>query len=783
MPFLKINNRRNFLLKGVPELHPSSAAYITFWREQKKRTIEGFWGIDDAIADVDIELSNAEDTEHDGNWRWMPPQLYFYVNLSQIEMEDNQYVSAAPITTRPLLRDTEWEIFYNWIEARGFSGFENDEEFTCIREVEEIALGTKSELDLRGSKYKSAFKEDGTLKTYIKARYYLRKLHNKNLGKPLYQNKAKDLMLLGSRGIGKSYSVGNGVILHEIITDGKKRYDKEERKVEIFVGAGIAAKSTDLLTKVESAMNNMLGTWAKDTDDEVPSPLKKTMSGTTLPNNKKGWRARYEKHVGGEMKEVGSGSTVKHGIFTVENPEAAAGTRPTIIIVEEVGLLEPVLLVHGGNEAAQTRNGNKFGSSFYIGTGGNVDKIKESEIIFRDPGAYNFLEFEDEWEGSTNPIGFFIPAYYANNEFKDDNGNTDVEAAIAFYNKRREEKKKARTTSALDMEMMNYPIKPSEMFLNAKNNIFPVSDLKEQRNEIVSKPHKYENLSFIGELIQTSTGEIVWKNGERNNLVLEWPIKNNKNKEGTIQIWEMPYREGDTHVVPNRYICGTDTYDDDESSTTSLGSILVMDTLTDRIVAEYTGRPSTEEFYETGRRLTIFFNAENNYEQNKKGLFWHYQKKSSLHLLAETPESLRDISDFTISKIGNKKYGTMATAQVNAYALRLTLTYLDQPAYGEEPDTGMTNLQKIKSIGLLDELIHYSPDGNFDRISALGMLLILKEARYRVYERGDQKKKDTSKNLSEDSFFISRFKRKNTVDFDQVARPLKGTNFREWFKK
>jgi len=756
MPFIRINNRKNFLLDDVPDLHPSSAGYLTFWREQKKRVIEGFWGVDDDRVNLDISITHIEDIEGQNKWRWMPPQLYFYVNLTQIEMEDENSVASAPILTRPTLRDTEWEIFYNWIEARGFSGFEGDDDYTCLREVLDVELGHKTISDLAAKKYESAFKTPDKLKSYIPARDYLRKLHDRNLGKPLYQNKAKDLMLLGSRGIGKSYSVGNGVILHELITDGKKRYDKEPRRVEIFVGAGIASKSTDLLEKVENAMNSLKGAWAYNTDNEIPSPLKKSMSGTLLPNNKRGWRAVYEKKVAGEMKEVGSRSTIKHGIYTVENPEAAAGTRPTVMIIEEVGLLEPVLKVHASNEACQTRNGNKFGSSFYIGTGGNVDKIQESEIIFRDPEAYGFLGFNDEWEGSSKPIGFFIPAYYANNEFKDHNGNTDVDRAIAFYEKRRDEKKGARSSNALDMEMMNYPIKPSEMFLNSNKNMFPVADLKEQLSEIKTKPHKYEDLTWFGELVTGSEGKIVWKNKEASGLLREWPIKDNKNKPGLIQIFEMPKLDGEGKTMGNRYIVGTDTYDDDESSTLSLGSAFVIDTFFDRIVAEFTGRPETTEFYEITRRLTLFYNAENNYEQNKKGLFWHYEKKNSVHLLAETPKSLSDTSDVKILKVGNRKYGTTATVAVNAYALRLINSWLVSPDPTAEEDSGRLNLHNIKSIGLLNELISYNPNGNFDRISALGMALILKEDKYQLY---DHSPKETVKvkDLAQDAFFTSRF--------------------------
>jgi len=40
------------------------------------------------------------------------------------------------------------------------------------------------------------------------------------------------------------------------------------------------------------------------------------------------------------------------------------------------------------------------------------------------------------------------------------------------------------------------------------------------------------------------------------------------------------------------------------------------------------------------------------------------------------------------------------------------------------------NLQKIRSIGLIEEAIMWNIDGNFDRISAMGMLMIYKEELY-----------------------------------------------------
>ena len=758
MKFVKINNRNNFLIGELPELHPKSKNYTLFWREEKRRCIEGFWGVDSGDVSVNLKNKNAENHKNRGSWRWMPPNLYFYVNYGIILHNPPDAAKTAPKKKmRPLLRDFEWEFFYNYMECRGFSGFQEDDEYCCLRDLK---LYYDKKLD-KEDLSKIAYKKDGSIKLYTPAREYLRKVWHEPMGLPDYSNTALNLFLLGARGGGKSYLNAVGVIEHEVVFDGARYYTEESIKnpstVEVFVGAAMASKSGDILKKTKTAMVNMPGSWGKGSS-YVPAPFYKEMAGTLKSNNVENpWRHEYEKKIGGKKYIAGSGSNVKHGVYTVENAEAAAGTRPGVMVIEEVGLLANVLTVHASNEACQMKDGTvKFGTSIYIGTGGNVDKIQEAEIIFRDPKAYNFLEFEDEWE-DTGKIGWFVPAYYMDGNFKDENGNTIEEKAIANYKDRRKDKRKANSAAAIDGEMMNYPLKPSEMFLNAKGNIFPLADLKVVQANIKTKKHEYHNKHWFGELILDGKGKVKWKNTESANLVKEWPIKDNKNKPGVIEIAEMPKKEADGNVFSNRYLAGTDTYDDDASSTKSLGSIFVLDSWTDRIVAEYTGRRSAEDFYEVTRRICLFYKALNNYEQNKKGLYIHYKHKNSLYLLAETPEILRDQANATISKVGNRKYGTTATVQVNAYALRLVLKWLTTPAYGEDSEE-VQNMHKLRFLGAVNELIAHNENGNFDRVSALGMLAILKEDKFSILKRKDEQK-NREVGLENDEFFTSRVTR------------------------
>jgi len=178
-PFIhKYCIRNNFLFQTHPDLHPASIKYIEYWRWNKRCTIEGYWGQD------------TKDKEEKGMWRFMPPQLFFYVNSGKIlHKEANASKTAPRKKVHPNLDDIDWDFFYKYIEARGFSGFKEDNEFTCCRDVELFEKGKLNEIDLP----KSVFNTKGKVKKYTPARTYVNRLFNKSMGLPLYDNEAKNI--------------------------------------------------------------------------------------------------------------------------------------------------------------------------------------------------------------------------------------------------------------------------------------------------------------------------------------------------------------------------------------------------------------------------------------------------------------------------------------------------------------------------------------------------------------------------------------------------------------
>ena len=229
----------------------------------------------------------------------------------------------------------------------------------------------------------------------------------------------------------------------------------------------------------------------------------------------------------------------------------------------------------------------------------------------------------------------------------------------------------------------------------------------------------------------------------------------------------MPQKDNKGVVYENRYIIGHDPVDNDEAKSSSLSSTFVLDLFTDRIVAEYTGRhPFADDNFEVVRLLCLFYNARCLYESNKKGIFSYFSKLSCTHLLADTPEYLRDKQLVKYSSFGSGAKGVNASAAINNYANGLIRDWLLKPIStiveenGEEKEITMPNLFTLRNRALIQELIAYSSSINVDRIRALGMLMLYREEKIILYN-GDLSKdrfeKASSSDLSNDDFFTRNY--------------------------
>ena len=81
--FPDLHNIKPFINREHPEHHPDSLAYSTYWEQQERRCLEGFWGLDKK--------------DNIGGYRWMPGNLYYYINFCVIEDEDERGNTVAII--------------------------------------------------------------------------------------------------------------------------------------------------------------------------------------------------------------------------------------------------------------------------------------------------------------------------------------------------------------------------------------------------------------------------------------------------------------------------------------------------------------------------------------------------------------------------------------------------------------------------------------------------------------------------------------------------------------
>lgn len=730
MNWITIENR-NTWLDEIKTFHPDSTAYITQWRQFKKNCIEGVW------------------REDFGQFRYMSGPCYFYVNFCRILDVNEETKSRRSI--KPMLRDLEWEMSYLILEARGFSGWKEDEEYTSdfrVKEIEKDSAKLKKYKKLP----KDCYKENGELKKFIEPRENIRKLHNQPKGAPLYYNQAKNVAIMGSRGGGKSYFIGLGNVLHEIIFDGAKYYTEEGIKkpheVHCNIGSWESNKSSELCEKIELCMNTLatdeeLGTWGDESsDDYTPMPFYKSMSGSLAPNTK--WVHQYEKKVNGKWLKFGSKSKVVHTNYK-DNPTAAAGGRYSLMVVEECGLHPSLTLTHNSNIGCTQRDALKFGTLVYIGTSGDIEKVRESRKIFMDPEAYDIVSYDDDYENS-GQIGFFVPAYYTAVEFKDDNGNTDVEAALAYYKERRAKALASKDAANYEGELMNYPIKPSEMFLTKKGNILPIGELEAQRaNVIMDKNRKL--YYTVGELLFDSK----MPRGVRFKADLdvklkpiqEYPTPKNQDVEGALIVYEPPIEEliNGKVVVPNIYILGVDPVDADTQGVgLSLTAIHVLKAPRDiqrwggnELVASFIGRPYMGRDYsnEIMEKLAMWYGSHDRMISFERGgnVKEYFQKKNKLNLLMTQPKTILSYKAGETSKI--LLYGTPLKSFEQKYeAIAYLRDWLLEEYATKDDGVIVRNLNLIRDTRLLEEMIAFDFEGNFDSTLAFAECIIGLKEKY-----------------------------------------------------
>lgn len=712
-----------FIEREHPVYLPDTAEYNAYWGETiLDKCISGKWGLD-------------SDGKGLGGYRWMPGNLYYYMNFTKILQERD----GEPETTDyPLLRDIDWLIMYALNICDGFSGFEDDDVYTSFAVVKKLEDGTKlSGLDKKQlvSYAKYINNKQGKLKKYIDPREYLYKTHDTPKGYPLYHNPCTNFMLMSTRGCGKSYTI-NGDISHSFVFNGARSlysYYNGNPSTTIVVGSGDSSKSAELLDKFVKnydELKNSVGEYKSDSHNVYGAYWTPTEGSLEL-NKKLKKRVKAE----GGQGYVGNDTKLVHVSFQ-SNISAGVSYRARRIVCEEAGLIPKVQRVHGENEGSQMRE-TKIGFSIYIGTGGSVEKTRDIKEMFNSPAAFKLLPYRDDFNNTGKDIGLFIPAYYRKSAYKDDNGNTDIQ--LAFEDEMAErEAIQASNSKAYQNYIISFPIYPQEMFMQSTGGTFPTQMLEDRLNEIdtydVQKNISIGKLTYINE----ANTECKWEESLTNKVrpylaLIDLEDKTRPNREGGIVIYEHPVSYKPDRFSPNPlYIAVYDPVEAEDNAGTSMCCVLVLklwdvdrpDRLQFNIAAEWIGRyDRLEKNHETAFKLATYYGCKLFPEINKPDIKRYARMTNRYHWLEERPTLALDgaVKTRTEYDVGFKVLpGMKPDLEVYTNELLMTVIDTDESISGDALIVDNTYMaQKLTSKIGIEQLLSYNRDDNLDWVSTL----------------------------------------------------------------
>lgn len=564
------------------------------------------------------------------------------------------------------------------------------------------------------------------------------------------RNAGKHAIELARRGCGKSFTLASMMSKNLILGENSETTKRVTTILTAYQKEYLADKE-GTLSKFEPMINFI----AENT--EFPRLRLRSSSQDMF------WQMGYIDENG---RKKGSLNSVM-GVSSKDDEGKLRGKRGHIYF-EEMGSFKNLLSIYDTVRYGLEEGDYTYGLAYLVGTSAeDASDFESAKTLLYSPEGYNIYSIPniyDKPKQGRPTFGYFFPAFVNRLGCQNENGVSDVTKALVQILMNRYKAKYSSDPNSVLRVIAEMPITPAEAIIKVKNAYFPVTSLTERLSQLDTDPKAFDDI-YIGNLVQDSkTGEVIFK------VSNDTPIRKfgvDNTTKGAIEIFNMPERDSRGKVYNERYIIGHDPVDNDQAESSSLSSTFVLDLFTDKIVAEYTGRQSyADDNYEIVRLLCLFYNAKCLYESNKKGIYAYFSKLNCTHLLADTPEYLRDKQLVKYSSFGSNAKGVNASAAVNNYANGLIREWLIKPVStvvtedGEEKTIEVANLYFIRNRALLEELIAFNPEINVDRIRALGMVMLYREEKLILYQgnlNAEAREKANSSYLGNDDFFSRNY--------------------------
>lgn len=417
-----------------------------------------------------------------------------------------------------------------------------------------------------------------------------------------------------------------------------------------------------------------------------------------------------------------------------DSPQKSVGRTAERMLFEEAGDW-PGLMQAYQRSYPLFKDGNiMIGIPIIYGTGGNNKNGTNAdfEAMFYNPSAYGLRAYENIYdETAVGEAGWFVDDAWYREPFIDDDGNALREKAIEDIDLEREEKKKA-DPKAYNMMVTQHPHTPKEAFLRNEGAVFPAIELYNVLAKL-KQDERYKKLGTAGTLFEAE-GEIRFKPDLNNKLfpLNKFPHGPNDPVDGAVVIYQHPPE----NMPYGLYKIGLDPVAFDKSGSKSLNAAYVykshqkFDYGYDEIVAEYVGRPENIEIYNRNLELLseYFGGAEIMFENDRGEVLSYFKRRGKMHLLADQPDNVisKVIKDSTVARIKGCHMNDRMKDAGEKFILRWLWT-----ERGKREDGSMIyNMDLIPSPGLIEELIQYHRQGNFDRVMGFMQLMFCVEENY-----------------------------------------------------
>lgn len=464
------------------------------------------------------------------------------------------------------------------------------------------------------------------------------------------------------------------------------------------------------------------------------------------------WRMGY-KNSDGNISHKSSLNAVMG--LSVKDDEGKVRGKRGYILFEEMGNYPNFKEVWDNVRDSVKEGSHVFSLLYAVGTAGDdASDFAGIRTILYKPDAYEVYSIEnvfDQKGKGTSKFAFFFPSYISRAGCMDNDGNSDVVAAMFEILMERWNVKQGGDPSSLLKRIAQMPITPAEAILRVSSTFFPTVMLNERLRQIDIAPHIFNDV-YTGELADVG-GKVEFRKTS-DMPIREYPVDNTE--KGALEIFSMP-----PSVIPNnRYVVGVDPVDNDQADSKSLMSVIVFDLYNDEIVAEYTGRQQiAENGYEIVRLLAIFYNATIMYESNRKLMYSYFAKKHATWMLADCPEWIRAKGLVKYSMYGTSVKGVAVNAPLISAGIDLIKDWLCKTVPMEVKDENgeihieeVPQLYKIRNRALLQELVSYRPEINTDRVSALFQCMFYRE-QFIILYGGAQEDSSSEPDAADDPYF------------------------------